>query len=507
MQGSLFEGFAGFVPIACVDVPALALQLVLRAHPEWRDEPVVVVADDRPQAAILWSNRPARRHRILRGTSVAQARALSATLHAEVVPPSSLEAAIDGIFELLIKCSPRVEPVLAEPGLFWVDPGGLDGLFGDVQRWAAHVHRELAAMHYVSSVVVGFRRGSALALARQYSGVRVLEDPEQERQLAASVPLARLGIDSRQQAELSLLGIGSVGELLEIPVSQLRIRYGEGLGRLHDFLSGKSWSPLSPRKEHEPLLVTLEIDPPDDDHARILFGLKGALHHSVPLLVEKQCAITALDIVFELERGEPHAQRIETAAPTLDVVQIVDLLRLRLANVELPARVERLLATLEYLRVHPRQLSLMDLAQQVRRPRDLEAAARALARLRASFGAQAVVCARLREAHLPEAAFHYEPTAEVRTPHPPAASGLPPLVRRIFRRPLRLLQLPGQEPAAWLGRQGSIKALHGPNRIAGGWWVSHRERDYYYAETQHGEVLWLFYDRPGRRWYLHGIVD
>ncbi len=29
--------------IACVDVPALPLQLVLRSHPEWGDEPVVVV--------------------------------------------------------------------------------------------------------------------------------------------------------------------------------------------------------------------------------------------------------------------------------------------------------------------------------------------------------------------------------------------------------------------------------------------------------------------------------
>jgi len=33
------------------------------------------------------------------------------------------------------------------------------------------------------------------------------------------------------------------------------------------------------------------------------------------------------------------------------------------------------------------------------------------------------------------------------------------------------------------------------------------ERDYYYAETQHGEILWLFYDRPRRRWFLHGEVD
>ena len=31
---------------ACVDVPALPLQWVIRQHPEWRDDPVVVVEED-----------------------------------------------------------------------------------------------------------------------------------------------------------------------------------------------------------------------------------------------------------------------------------------------------------------------------------------------------------------------------------------------------------------------------------------------------------------------------
>jgi len=46
--------------VACVDVPALALQLVLRAHPEWAQDPVVIVTDDRPRAPIVWANRAAR---------------------------------------------------------------------------------------------------------------------------------------------------------------------------------------------------------------------------------------------------------------------------------------------------------------------------------------------------------------------------------------------------------------------------------------------------------------
>ena len=43
---------------------------------------------------------------------------------------------------------------------------------------------------------------------------------------------------------------------------------------------------------------------------------------------------------------------------------------------------------------------------------------RALARLRAAFGATAVTRARLRQAHLPEASFHWESVESVGFPHP-----------------------------------------------------------------------------------------
>src|SRR5262249_38053622 len=96
------------VMLGCVDVPALALQLVLRAQPEWQADPVVVVEDDRPAAAIVWCNRPARHERIRRGMSFSQAKAFCSKLHAEVVPEAALLAAIDELFAILITFTPHV---------------------------------------------------------------------------------------------------------------------------------------------------------------------------------------------------------------------------------------------------------------------------------------------------------------------------------------------------------------------------------------------------------------
>ena len=49
--------------------------------------------------------------------------------------------------------------------------------------------------------------------------------------------------------------------------------------------------------------------------------------------------------------------------------------------------------------------------------------------------------------------------------------------------------------------------MQGPHRVSGGWWVRTVERDYYFVTTEAGEILWVFYDRVRRAWYLHGWLD
>jgi len=494
--------------IACVDVPALALQLVLRAHPEWSADPVVVVEDDRPLAAIVWANRAARAHKIRRGMSFAQAKALSAKLHAEVVAEPLQQAAIDELFDWLVPFSPSIEPVLAQPGLFWLDPRGLRTLFGNLEYWAAAVHGKLRAERYVAAVIVGHSRPHVYAIACVKTGPYVVHDEREEQQLSARVPLDRLGISPALCDDMALLDVYRVGELLRLPVEQLRVRYGAEAARLHDFLGGKTWTPLLPRTPSEPLRLQLEVDPPDDDIARLLFGLKAVLHKAAERLASQHQAITALDVTLELDRGSGEdarrSERIETAAPTLDVPQLVDLLRLRLSGVTLPARVGLVVVQIEHARVHARQIAL----QHGKKPRDLEAAARAIARLRASFGPEAVTRARLCDAYLPEAAFRYEPTRELALPRPPPAVAAPPLVRRWYPLPPALPALPSHEPEAWLGHHGAVASMFGPYRTTTGWWLPQgHERDYHFVETRTGELLWIFYERAQRRWFLQGVVD
>lgn len=489
--------------IACVVIPALPLQLVLHDQPAWKDQPTVVVKDDRPQAPVLWANAIARHARVLPGMTFAAARSLVSELRAAAVAQDRIEEENGRLFVALAGYSPRVEPVIGEPGAFWLDPNGIVPLYGSFASWAATLTTDLQARGYGSTIVVGFHRFRTHAIARSRSGVLVMPDAKSESRLAQHVPLVQLGIAPALRDQLLVLGIHTLGDLLRLPGTELRARFGEEAARLHTAASD-GWVAIDARPLVDPIVDELQLEPPDDDHTRLLFGLRGILHRNLARLHARGQALSALHLVLELDHAPVTDVRIGPAQPTLDESLIVDLVRLRLESLHLPAAIATARIELEGVRVSAAQLALF----QTRARRDLVAGGRALARVRAAFGEAAVTRPVLRPAHLPEARFAWEPTQTVRLPGPASASDEPPpLQRRVLARPVPLPHPPRHEPEAWLGRKGAVARMHGPFRTSGGWWVRMVERDYYYAETQSGELLWVYYDRPRRRWYMHGTVE
>jgi protein ImuB len=144
------------------------------------------------------------------------------------------------------------------------------------------------------------------------------------------------------------------------------------------------------------------------------------------------------------------------------------------------------------------------------------------------------VRAALKDGHLPEARFAWEPLDRIPLPQyglndlndlPSIDSGPEQqvegnvlnsssarvLVRRIAAKPI---MLPGgpyhTHEDGWLilgPRYGTVDRLTGPYVFSGGWWRKEIQREYYYAETRRGDILWLYYDRLRRRWFLQGAVE
>ena len=508
---------SGHSRIACVDIPALPLQLLLAEQPDWRGQPVVVVDDDSPQGKVLWVNRVARTQRILPGMRYAAAQSLVATLRARVVPPPRVEQAVGHIFAVLHGHSPRVEPDTRQPGVFFLDPSGLERLHGSLEQWTRDLRQSLAGRDFVATVVVGFHRFRCFAIARSTRGCLVLPSPRREANMAATVSLEQIGISTRLRDELSTLGLRTLGDFVTLPPAELRLRYGEEAEALHHAATGVAWDPLAPRELVDPVRQRIHFEPPEGDHPRLLFRIKSKLEALMQQLSERGLALSALRIDFELDHAGQHREQLEPAAPTLDVMQMLELIRLRVGALQLPAPIEALTLDAEGLSAEQHQLRLFEM----QRRRDLDAGARALARLEALFGAGTVTRARTVAAHLPEASYTWESVSRLRLPRAreslPASAqdgeDLPPLCRRLFARPIAIGGPRRVRNEGWeLPPYGTIVALHGPFRVSGGWWVRTVERDYYYAETR-GEaghetaLVWIYYDRPRRRWYLHGEVD
>ncbi len=499
--------------LACVDVAAFPLQLLGQRHPEWSRYPVAVVAEDKPNGVIQWVNEHARAARILPGHRYAHGLSLSRELRAAVVPQRVIDTATDRVADVLRDYSPEVEPCPDEPGVFWLDASGLQRLYKSQQQWAKKIHKRLRKERFESTVVVGFTRFATYAVARaQPNGVSVFERLADEREAARRVTLDRLDLEPKLRDLLAKLGVTTLGAFMRLPPGGLLIRFGKQALRLHQLAAGERWDPLQPKAATAPLEHLLYLDDPETDSNRLVFAIKRGLHPLLSRLAANHAALATLFIQFKLYRHQPRMllETIRPAEPSLDMRSLLRLVLLRLESSPPPAGVEEILLSVEDVPATLEQLSLF--AQQPKR--DLRAANEAFARLRAEYGNESVVKATLKEGHLPEARYRWQPLEKTVLPFagkPPQTKPAPTLIRRICPRPVMLPPQNHQvRDDGWLLqglKAGPVSRIVGPYIVSGGWWRSAIHREYHFAMTRNGEWLWVYFDRNRRRWFLHGKVS
>jgi len=575
--------------LACIDLPAFPLQLLLRREPAWLDRPAAVVEADKPQAKLLWVNEHARRLGVLPGMRYSAALSLASELCAGVVEPEEVEQGVAFVVGQLRAFSPEVEPaasggsdVVAEPGVFWVGADGLDLLYPTLLAWARRLRRRLRKRQLWARVAVGFSRFGTFAVARGRSGpaVQVLRDAEAEDSCTRAVPLDRLSLSPKVRDELAGLGVTTVADLLRLPPGGLRARYGPEAQHLQRLVrdgaadrrtereagegagSGEGWrkqgrqrrhpggeAPLTPAPPPVSLRRSMVLDHPETNAERLLFAIKRLLHPLLEELVARRHALAELTVELVLDqKGVPPSgrsparklparklparklparkllERLRPAEPTVDPAQLLGLVLLRLDALALRAGVTDVALDGESTPATAEQLRLFTTNPK----RDRRAARRAFARLRAEFGAGTVVHARLRDGHLPEACFCWEPLEELGEAAPRAVA-CRRLVRRCFARPVPLphgsfSHWPRHEADGWQVRgrdDPPVAEVRGPYVVSGGWWHAPpaggeeawalesrcQQREYHYVENIRGECLWVYFDRPRRRWFLQGRVE
>ena len=490
---------------ACVSVPALPLQLLLREHADWDRHPAVVVDRDKPQGVIQWANDRAHAQRIVPGMRYAVALSLARELRGGVVTEAAVDAAVAAILHRLWSFSPRVEPSPREPGVFWLDASGLGHVFASLELWAECIRGDLRGEMLRCVTGVGFTRFGSYAAAKANPRDIVFQHPAQERAYLRDVPIACLTLDTALRDTLFRLGIESLGGFLDLPAAGIRKRFGEEAGALHVLARGDAWTPLAPERILEPIESREALDYPEENIGRLLPCFARMLHALLPELAARHEAVKSLRFSLLLDDGTLRSGEIAPATPTRDANQLYGLIRLRIETVSLGAPVVELGLHVVGIRVSERQVALF---QEISHQR-IEAAEQAFAKIRAQLGNDAVVHARLHEGHLPEARYGWETLGRVDPPRPGAAV-LRPMIRRLYTPPIALPPRDRYEPDGWLIAgiaEGPVEEVIGPQTVSGGWWMGEISRAYHYVRTRSGRWLWIYYDHKRRRWFLQGEVQ
>ncbi len=497
--------------IACVALPALALQVLRRDRPAWRGQPAAVVERDDPHARITHVDTAARHAGVRVGMRAAVALSFCPCLRTAPVPDARRREAVDAIVGMLRAFSPRVAPASDEAGVFHLDASGLSRLHPSLARWARDITQHLETARWHAVVVVGFSAFGTRVAARRLetsgrSRVAVFDSPRDERRAVRGAPVELAGLEPRVRDALEALGVRTVGAFADLPAAGIRRRFGEAAERVHRMARGLADAPWNARPAPDPVVSRTPLDWPERDLGRLMALVEREARELVRRVEARGQHVGQVRLALRFDDGTRADERLRPAAPTRDAARLVELLRLRL-EARRPAsgvvEVELVLEPVVVTEHAPADLF------GARPRRDPVAAARALARVRARLGDGAVVRAVLREGHLPEGRFAWRPVDRLDAPSPRPVR-VAPRIRRILPRPHALAAATGRHPEAPLLARiddGTIRATHGPFVISGGWWRRLVHREYYYVQTNEGRILWIFFDRRRGTWFLQGEVE
>ena len=388
--------------LACVDLAAFPLQLLLQAEPAWAQLPAAVIEDDKPQALVLYANTRARRLGVRPGQRYATALTIARDLQAGTVSRTEIDRRVTQLADRLRRYSPHVEPSHDTPGVFWLDAQGLGRLYPSLHAWAQAVRLDLQRAGMRATVAIGFTRFGSYALARFHQGTTVCEDAGEERVAVQRVPLACVDLEPEVRERLLTLGIQTVGEFLRLPADGIRQRFGAATDTLYQLAAGHRWAPLVPAPAEEPQERLAHFDAPEARADRLIFVVKRLLDSLLTALVHRAHAVVELVLWMKLDDRSTRTERVRPAASTLDAAQLLALVRLRLDALRLPAGLVTLRLAATTCPATPEQRRLFPHDAR----RDPELADRAFARLRAEFGDRSVVVPRLGNATFAVRAVH-----------------------------------------------------------------------------------------------------
>lgn len=468
----------------CLRFYLLPLQCLSREE----GRPVVVIERQR----VVCHNDCAAALGIGTGTQVATARALAgeeALIMLERQPAREQDH-LEQLCHWAYGITPRLHP--RQPDSLLLEIGGCLTLFRGLQPLLDRVHLELAQRGLTVAAGLAATSGAAWLLSHDSGGLDTLSEPLETR--LSTVPLNQLAGDFPAAVEgLQGAGCRSLGDVLALPEQALARRCGQGfVSALRRILGRES----DRQTEYQPpasFRDSCQFDYEVQANEELLPAMQQLLHALGRFL--RQCQLTTRTIHWALDsrQGSALAFSVRSSSAHGDPQRWLSLTRLHLERERLKHGADQLTLTCDSL--ESIGLDSRDLFGQSDRREPLE---ELLDRLCSRLGRQAIQRIACRDEHLPELALHIGQQPPEAAPNAGGEAGPRPFW--LLTSPMPLKQRQGK--LYWRG----YLHLQGPaERIEDGWWQQPVSRDYHLARGGAGQYYWVFRDRLGGGWYLHGI--
>jgi len=469
---------------AAVHLPQLALDAVLRQHPE-PAAPLALLSGPAQRRVVLDANPAARALGLQRGQSVAAAQALCAALRTQEHRPQDSARLVELLAAWAYRYSSMV--CLPQANCVVLEVGRSFGLFGQWPGFERRLRADLTALGVAHRIAAAPTVSGACVLACHRDGLAV-DRLDPLRHALDPLPVSALALSDREADSLHGMGLRSLRQLFALPRSGLARRFGAGLLAQIDRLLGHAPDPQDLYRPPERFEARVEFSYEVEHFSPLLFPLRRLCSDLAEFLTARDGGVQRFELALEHE-GLP-ASRIEIGllAPERESARLFELARGRLERLPLPkAAVALRLLAAELPPFIPARRDLFEAGAGQTEP---WAALRE--RLRARLGEDAL--------------------------HQLVLTGDPRPERAQQRVAERCARDPAQRPVPrppWLLsearplREAVAAVLAGPERIEAGWWDgADQRRDYYLIETRSGQRAWAF--RPAgdpatlQGWMLRG---
>jgi protein ImuB len=307
------------------------------------------------------------------------------------------------------------------------------------------------------------------------------------------------------------IGCHTVGQLRRLPRTGLTRRFGKELLRELDRAYGEEAEVHQWFEAPTHFDAKLELPSRVESTEALLFAARRLLLQLTGWLTARHAAVISITLLLHHESTRHHDHRsspltIVLGMPSRDIDHLSLLLRERLTQLELVAPVIEI--TLKADQIVMQAAPNTELFPTP--ASDAESTGRLVERLQSRLGPDAVRQLSIVADHRPEKSVAMPPVTghhdkrrikDVVAPHSAST------------RPTWLLQ----QPVALITRQhkpfyqSPLTLLTGPERIESGWWDDAlASRDYFIAQNDQYQLLWVFRLRTmgeasGSGWFLHGF--